>query len=93
MKVVINRCFGGYGLSMAAYKALGFKWDGYGYAYIDDRTNKKLVEVVEKLGSAADGSSAALKVIDVPDDVKWMIDAYDGLETVHEVHRVWGDND
>jgi hypothetical protein len=93
MKVVINRCFGGYSLSRKAYKALGLEWDGYGYACIDDRTNKKLVGVVEKLGSAANGRSAMLKVVDVPGDVTWTIDCYDGLETVHEVARVWGDND
>jgi hypothetical protein len=32
MKVVINRCHGGFGLSKEAYDFLGFKWDGFGYA-------------------------------------------------------------
>jgi hypothetical protein len=89
MKIVINKCYGGYGLSKEAYKALGLAWDGFGYAYADDRTNLKLVEVVEKLGEAANGGYAQLKVAEVPDDIEWAIDNYDGVETVHEAHRTW----
>ena len=91
MKVVINRCFGGFGLSEKAYEFLGLKWDGYGYKYIDHdlRTDAKLVECVETLGEEADGRFAELNVVEIPDDVNWEIDEYDGLETIHEVHRVW----
>lgn len=32
MKVVINTCVGGLTLSEKAYKYLGLKWDGYGFA-------------------------------------------------------------
>lgn len=28
MKIVINRCYGGFGLSEAAYDKLGIGWDG-----------------------------------------------------------------
>lgn len=28
MKVVINKCYGGFGLSKEAYKFLGLKWTG-----------------------------------------------------------------
>ena len=49
MKVVLNKCWGGFALSEAAYKYLGLKWDRYGYAEIE-RNNPKLVECVEKLG-------------------------------------------
>ena len=31
MKVVINKCFGGFGLSKEAYKFLNIPWDGYGF--------------------------------------------------------------
>jgi hypothetical protein len=91
MKIVINVCFGGYSLSAEAYSELGIPWDGYGYEYEGDRTNPKLVEVVEKLGEeAADGRFSKLKVIEIPDDVDWYIDEYDGSETVREQSRSWG---
>lgn len=31
MKVVINKCFGGFSISEEAFKCLNLKWDGYGY--------------------------------------------------------------
>lgn len=89
MKVVINKCFGGYGLSEAAYKYMGLEWDGYGFAFSGDRTNPQLVKCVETLGEAANGRFAYLKVVEVPDDVSWYIDEYDGSESVEEAHRSW----
>ena len=91
MKVVINRCFGGFSLSEKAYEFLGLEWDDYGYKYNDHdlRTDAKLVECVEALGDEADGIFVELKVVEIPDDVEWKINYYDGLETIHEVHRVW----
>ena len=32
---------------------------------------------------------AELRVIKIPDDVKWYIDEYDGMEWVAEIHRTW----
>ena len=89
MKVVINSCYGGYGLSKEAYKELGLEWDNYGYDYQEDRTNPKLVAVVEKLGEKASGGCANLNVVNIPDDVKWHIAEYDGFEHVAEDHRTW----
>lgn len=97
MKVVINRCFGGFSLSKEAYEYLGLKWDEYGYLYNTkyeikddkDRANLDLVHCVEELGEKANGWFANLKVVDVPDDIKWYIDNYDGSESVCEEHRVW----
>ena len=89
MKVVINRCWGGYGLSKAAYKELGLKWDNYGYEFEDDRTNPALVACVEKLGQKASGPMANLVIVEIPDDVKWELDDYDGQESIHEKHRSW----
>ena len=44
----------------------------------------------EKLGEAAShGLGSSLYVVEVPDDVKWTITDYDGVEQVEEVHRVW----
>ncbi len=91
MKVVINTCFGGFCLSKEAYDFLGLEWDRFGYAYngYDKRTDPKLIECVETLGYKADGRFANLKVVEIPDDVEWEINYYDGIESIHEVHRVW----
>lgn len=48
-----------------------------------------LIATIEALGSAADGPYAALAIIEIPDDVCWQIDEYDGLEWVAERHRIW----
>ena len=94
MKIVINKCYGGYGLSRAAYEFLGLTLDeenfGYGFAFKDDRSNPKLVECVETLGELANGTFAELKVVEIPDDVEWEIEEYDGLEWISEKHRTWG---
>ena len=89
IKVVINDCFGGYGLSREAYEFLGMPWDNYGYAYEDDRTNPKLIECVETLGERASGRCASLTVVEIPDNVDWYIDDYDGSESIEEVHNSW----
>lgn len=107
MKVVINRCFGGFDLSTEAH-ALIAKRKGWQHACDDydndywynanskpvyssdlERTDSDLVEVVEELGSKANGTHADLKIVTVPDDVNWYIDDYDGMEIVNEKHRSW----
>ena len=85
MKVVINDCYGGFGLSEKAMKFLGVD---SGWPEIE-RNNPKLVECVEKLGEEANDMCAELKVVEIPDDVNWEIGEYDGLEWVEEVHRRW----
>ena len=90
MKVVINKCYGGFSLSKEAYKFLGLKWDEYGFAFSDDRANPKLVECVEKLGEKANGSFSKLKVVEIPDKISWSIDDYDGIERIEEEHNSWG---
>lgn len=90
MKIAINTSYGGFSLSKEAYEFLGMTWDGYGYAYTDEkRTDQKLIECIETLGEKANGRCASLKVVDIPDDVNWIINEYDGREAVEEVHRVW----
>lgn len=53
------------------------------------RDDPLLVQVVEEDPSMASGQYASLKVVEIPDDVKWKIHDYDGAESVHEIHRVW----
>ena len=54
-----------------------------------ERNDPILVEVVEQLGDLADTRHTRLKVVEVPDDVKWYIHDYDGIESVYEKHRIW----
>ncbi len=107
MKIVINRCFGGFGLSTEAHaliaKRKGWQhacddWDNdYWYSepgktvYSSDllRYDPDLVAAVEELGENANGSHSELKIVNVPDEVDWFIDEYDGIEEVHEHHRKW----
>jgi hypothetical protein len=53
------------------------------------RDDPALVAVVHRLGSKANGDYAKLKIVEVPADVDWYIDDYDGKEWVAEVHRTW----
>ena len=87
MKIVINVCFGGFGLSQKAKDLYGIKDRS---VYTIDRTDPKLVEVVEQLGAEAGDSMAKLKVVEIPDGIEWEVVDYDGWERVHEVHRSWG---
>lgn len=89
MKIVVNRCWGGFGLSREAYKELGLSWDYYGFAYDDNRADPRLIEVVEKLGEKASSSFSKLEIVEIPDGIEWEINNYDGYETIHEKHRSW----
>lgn len=53
------------------------------------RDDPVLVQVVEELGAAANGKYAELKVVDIPSDVEWTIEEYDGAEWIAEKHRTW----
>ena len=90
MKIVINTIHGGFSLSPKAISELGKRGvsvDSWGRDIARD--DKDLVEVVEKLGTRADGAFARLEVIEIPDGVLWQIEEYDGWEWVAEQHRVW----
>lgn len=112
MKIVINRCYGGFGLSREAFHLLrgmgqkdaqqepdiGECWnDGSGLreAFLNSfcgeipRNDPMLVEVVEKLGAAANAKMAKLKIVNIPDDVDWKIEEYDGMEHVREISETW----
>ena len=134
MKVVINGCFGGFGLSDQAYEQL-IEWGIPVVEYIreernpktglydkkikqnegkvifdralsgeeislwggrywetwlkDDRENPLLIKVVELLRDKASGRCSNLKVISIPNNVKYTIEEYDGLEHIAEEHRTW----
>ncbi len=90
MKVVINDCHGGFGLTDAAleeYKSRKGITDENFFEGIIPRDCPILVEMVEK--GDADGAFSDLKIVEIPDDVNWYIEEYDGLEHVAERHRTW----
>ena len=90
MKIVINSCYGGFGLSDQALKLYScLTGQDTQSAHSIPRNDPVLVHVVETLGTAANGRFAQLRIIDIPDDVIWQISEYDGNETVEEVHRSW----
>ena len=60
------------------------------YEFTQDRSDPDLIQVIEELGhEKAGGWSSELKIVEVPDDVKWHVHEYDGLEHVAEDHRIW----
>ena len=134
MYVVVNRRYGGFGLSVKG--AYHFCQKKYGQAYVykcnnlggfvrvpysDDykdtlkywvspedhnepvdvndiqtinnwsieRNDPALVATVRELGEEANGECADLEIVEIPDDVKWHIEEYDGMVSIHEDHRVW----
>ena len=101
MKVALNKCFGGFGVSESVYTELGLAWDGYGFLsnedlgvesddYLAYRAHPKLIAAIEKVGNKnANGQRAKLFIVSIPDDIEWKIEDYDGMETVHEKHRSW----
>lgn len=53
------------------------------------RDDPALVQTVQELGDAASDKYADLRIVELPDDVSWHIEEYDGLEWVAEDHRKW----
>lgn len=102
-KIVVNRCYGGFSLSPMAYRVLHDsghpvakeapceRSDGWGSYHVHDieRDDPALVSLVEKYGEQAGGRHAELKIVEIPEDVEWEIEEYDGHEWVSEKHRTW----
>jgi hypothetical protein len=59
------------------------------YDFYEDRSDPDLIDVIETLKGKANDWSSNLKIIEIPDDVEWVIEEYDGNEWVSEVHRIW----
>jgi hypothetical protein len=53
------------------------------------RNDENLIRVVEELKERANGHSASLRIVSIPDGVAWQISREDGIEHVCEVHRIW----
>ena len=135
-KVILNKCFGGFGVSKEAYelyaKKKGISIFRYTqedsrnkiYIYANDdntslnfyftkdfgnnvyissedfkkynlfldedfREDKTLIEVVEELGEKANSMYSNLKIVEIPDNLDYVIDDYDGIETLHQKVQEW----
>lgn len=60
------------------------------HLYDTKRHDPLLIAVIEELGvKEASGEHACLSVVEIPDDVEYMIESYDGSEWIAEKHRTW----
>ena len=117
-KIVINKCFGGFGLSAEAFstyltlkgidhETTPARWPVFdkdakefwhaGHVNDDDyylsdrdipRDDPALVQAVLE-ATEPSGRFAALTIVNVPDEVEWQLEEYDGSEWIAEKHRTW----
>jgi hypothetical protein len=79
-----------HGMSMAERQAHNKKYSQQVFSARDlARDDPVLVQVVEELGNDASDKYADLKVVEIPADVDWLIEEYDGMEWIAEKHRTW----
>jgi hypothetical protein len=76
VKIVINAHYGGFFLTDEMVEELGLGEEIERYHY-EDRADPKLVAAVEKLLPL--GLCGDLAVVEIPDDVKWVIQEYESL--------------
>lgn len=79
MKMVVNCCFGGFGVSNKVVEALHLD-----SPYSIERTDPRLIELVEGLGSKyCSGFCSELGIAIIPDEATdYRLEEYDGLESV-----------
>lgn len=78
MKIVINDCYGGYGLSEEFL-------DKYGKEFIErERNDPELIAAIEEFGEIeASDEYACLSIVEIPDDcTDYHIHEYNGEESV-----------
>ena len=102
-KIVLNRCYGGFGVSEKAVEWLQANGASSEKVRVQDsgltsakgvytvcvleRHDPLLVKCVETLGEEASGDSAALEVVEI-DQPMYRISEYDGSESVEEPSHV-----
>lgn len=90
MKIVINDCYGGFGLSEKAakryceLKGIDYekRWSIYNSTDEAIRTDPILIQVVEELGEEANDFCSALKIEEIPNGSYYRISEYDGWEEI-----------
>ena len=54
-----------------------------------DRDDPALIQTIKNLKKKANGHCANLRIIEIPDNVEWQIEEYDGFEHIAEKHKTW----
>lgn len=95
-KVILNKDYGGFDISPEGYqlyaKKKGIeKANGKFDFYLDaeHREDPVLIEVIEELGEGANTKFSKLKIVEIPADMEYVIDEYDGIETLHQKVQEW----
>lgn len=92
IKVVINTCYGGFGLSKEAEELYESRTGEFFSDYDTPRHDPTLVKLVEELGPSAAGASFSdLTIVEVEGD-RYYIKEYDGYESVvtpADIERMW----
>ena len=80
MKMVLNRCYGGFTISDACAEKIGLdKYDTSDAA----RTNPAVIKEVERDYKFASGFCSCLRTVTIPDEVTdYEVDEYDGYESI-----------
>ena len=87
-KIVINTCYGGFGLSSDALDLYN-KLSGKDEEDVDiPRDDPYLAQVVETLGKKANGSCANLVVVELAAGTRYIIREYDGSEQIKTIDNI-----
>ena len=88
-KVLLNKDYGGFKISDEVQKEY-FSRTGIEISkYCNDkREDEVLIDIVERLGEKVNVYSE-LVIVEIPEDLDYVIDDYDGFETLHEEVKEW----
>lgn len=90
MKILINKCFGGFEFSDEFIEEYTKRTGTSFYCIKEYRTANDIIELFEEMGSErSSGELSELEIVEIPDDVEWEVHDYDGNEWIAEVHRTW----
>jgi hypothetical protein len=87
VKVLINKCYGGFGISDEALELYKQKVPSYDYdnGYHITRTDPVLIEIFEEKGSEfVSGPFSDLQLQTIPTYCEYSIDEYDGMEGISD---------
>lgn len=78
MKMIINNCFGGFGVRQEVLDELELN----DFSEEELRTAARLIEEIEN-GKDVSDDCAELRVVEIPDEITdYYLDEYDGLESI-----------
>jgi hypothetical protein len=86
-KLVYNYCFGGFGLSDKARQRMKLLGSQFEFDWDIPRHDPILVQVVEELGTDANGTCSDLRIAEI-DEPCYQIYEYDGAERVETPNSI-----